>query len=54
MEVSDNWTPDKSEEARQVFGSEDETHPGVNYLMNIANPVYLGGSAARYRAAGSL
>ena len=43
LEVSDKWTPDKSEEARLVFGTEDEIHPGVNYLMNIAHPVYLGG-----------
>jgi len=43
MEVTDNWTPDKSEEARQVFGTTDALHPGVNYLMNIAHPVYLGG-----------
>jgi sulfate adenylyltransferase len=43
MEVTDNWTPDKSEEARQVFGTTDVMHPGVNYLMNIAHPVYLGG-----------
>jgi sulfate adenylyltransferase len=43
MDVADKWTPDKSREARLVFGSEDEKHPGVNYLRNIANPVYLGG-----------
>ncbi|MDH3976933.1 MAG: bifunctional sulfate adenylyltransferase/adenylylsulfate kinase [Gammaproteobacteria bacterium] len=43
MEVSDNWTPDKALEARHVFGSEDEKHPGVNHLLNIAHPVYLGG-----------
>ncbi len=43
MEVSDIWTPDKSREARKVFGSEDEVHPAVHYLMNIAGPVYLGG-----------
>jgi sulfate adenylyltransferase len=43
MEVADNWTPDKSREARLVFGTEDEIHPGVNYLMNTAHPVYLGG-----------
>jgi sulfate adenylyltransferase len=43
LDVADNWTPDKSEEARSVYGTEDEKHPGVNYLANIANPVYLGG-----------
>ena len=43
MDVTDNWTPDKSIEAREVFGTEDELHPAVNYLNNIAGPVYLGG-----------
>jgi sulfate adenylyltransferase len=43
LEVADIWTPDKAIEARGVFGSEDQTHPGVNYLMNHANPVYVGG-----------
>ena len=43
MEIADNWTPDKTEEARAVYGTEDEKHPGVNYLMNIAYPIYLGG-----------
>ncbi|MBT8442492.1 MAG: bifunctional sulfate adenylyltransferase/adenylylsulfate kinase [Gammaproteobacteria bacterium] len=43
MDVTDNWTPDKSVEAREVFGTQDELHPAVNYLNNIAGPVYLGG-----------
>ncbi len=43
LEVSDNWTPDKAREAKLVFGTEDLKHPAVNYLMNIAHPVYLGG-----------
>ncbi|MGI9342625.1 MAG: bifunctional sulfate adenylyltransferase/adenylylsulfate kinase [Gammaproteobacteria bacterium] len=43
MDVADNWTPDKAAEARNVFGTEDELHPAVNYLHNVAGPVYLGG-----------
>ncbi len=43
LEVSDNWTPDKASEAKLVFGTEDDKHPGVNYLQNIAHPAYLGG-----------
>ena len=43
MEVEEIWTPDKAAEARGVYGSEDEAHPGVHYLMNLANPVYVGG-----------
>jgi sulfate adenylyltransferase len=43
LEISDKWQPDKAREARLAFGSEDQLHPAVNYLMNIAGPVYLGG-----------
>ena len=43
MEVSDLWQPDKKREARRVYGSTDDTHPAVDYLMNNAGPVYLGG-----------
>ena len=41
--VTDNWTPNKSHEAAQVFGADDDAHPAVNYLHNTAGPVYLGG-----------
>jgi len=50
MAVTDNWTPDKAAEARQVFGTEDELHPAVNYLQHIAGPVYLGGKLAGVEA----
>jgi sulfate adenylyltransferase len=43
LEVEDVWTPDKAAEARGVFGTEDEAHPGVHYLMHHAHPVYVGG-----------
>jgi len=43
LEISDKYQPDKAREARLAFGSEDQLHPAVNYLMNIAGPVYLGG-----------
>jgi sulfate adenylyltransferase len=43
LAIADNWTPDKGEEARSVYATEDQKHPGVNHLMNIAHPVYLGG-----------
>ena len=43
MEVSDKWTPDKQSEARRVFGTTDDSHPGVDYLLHRAGPVYLGG-----------
>lgn len=43
LTVGDIWTPDKAKEAREIFGSEDEAHPAVHYLNNIAGPVYVGG-----------
>ena len=43
LEVGDIWTPDKKTEAKGVFGSNDEAHPAVHYLQNIAGPVYVGG-----------
>ncbi len=41
--VEDIWEPDLRREARVVFGTEDEMHPGVAHLLHISNPVYLGG-----------
>jgi sulfate adenylyltransferase len=43
MQVSDKWKPNKTLEAQAVFGSEDDSHPGVHYLQNEAGSVYLGG-----------
>ncbi len=44
MTVEDIWIPDKREEAGAVFSTEDSAHPGVDYLMNQAGEVYLGGT----------
>ncbi|TCO81087.1 sulfate adenylyltransferase [Plasticicumulans lactativorans] len=43
LEIGDIYTPDKAVEAQGVFGTTDDTHPGVAYLMHKAGPVYLGG-----------
>ncbi|HEX6929929.1 MAG TPA: sulfate adenylyltransferase, partial [Gammaproteobacteria bacterium] len=43
MEVSDNWEPDLRAEAVAVFGSDDDRHPTVSFLLNRSNPVYVGG-----------
>jgi sulfate adenylyltransferase len=43
MDVSSIYRPDKAAEAKAVFGTTDEKHPGVSYLMRRANEVYLGG-----------
>lgn len=43
LEVGDIWWPDKSDEARQVFGTTDDAHPGVFHLLHRTGPVYVGG-----------
>ncbi|HHW33860.1 MAG TPA: bifunctional sulfate adenylyltransferase/adenylylsulfate kinase [Paracoccus solventivorans] len=45
LSVTDRWTPDKKREAEKVFGNgaDDIAHPAINYLHNVAGPVYLGG-----------
>jgi sulfate adenylyltransferase len=43
MEVAEIWTPNKRSEAQRVYGTTDDSHPGVDYLLHRAGPVYLGG-----------
>lgn len=43
MKVYDIWMPDLREEATLVFGTLDDSHPGVHYLLHQSKPVYLGG-----------
>ena len=44
LHIEDIWKPDLKAEAKSVFGTVDETHPGVNYLLNFTNPVYVSGT----------
>lgn len=44
LTVSDVWEPDKEAEAVAVFGSTNEEHPAVDYLMNQAGTHYIGGT----------
>jgi sulfate adenylyltransferase len=43
LKVEDIWKPDKLEEANLVYGCEIDAHPGVDYLLNHSNDVYIGG-----------
>jgi sulfate adenylyltransferase len=43
MDVASIYRPDKAAEAKSVFGTTDEKHPGVSYLLRRSNEVYLGG-----------
>jgi sulfate adenylyltransferase len=44
LRVNDKWEPDRQKEAQQLFGTLDESHPGVNRVLNINHPVCLGGT----------
>ncbi|HWP61355.1 MAG TPA: bifunctional sulfate adenylyltransferase/adenylylsulfate kinase [Candidatus Paceibacterota bacterium] len=41
------YTPDRSHEAKKVYGTTDTFHPGVRYLMEETHPMYTGGSLER-------
>jgi sulfate adenylyltransferase len=43
LTVSDVWEVDKVAEASAVFGTTNEEHPAVGYLMNEAGTHYVGG-----------
>ncbi|MDG1224345.1 MAG: bifunctional sulfate adenylyltransferase/adenylylsulfate kinase, partial [Candidatus Marinimicrobia bacterium] len=43
LEVEDKWEPDLNKEAELIFGTEDLSHPGVDYLLNHSNNIYVGG-----------
>jgi sulfate adenylyltransferase len=43
LTVDDVYKPDRVNEAIKVFGSDDDTHPGVKYLLSTAKDYYVGG-----------
>ena len=43
MEVGEIWRPEKDEEARAVYGTHDQAHPGVSCLLHRTHPVYVSG-----------
>lgn len=43
LEVEDIWEPDKHAEVEQVYGSLNNEHPGIAYVLKKTNPVYVGG-----------
>jgi sulfate adenylyltransferase len=52
MEVASIYRPDREAEAKAVFGTTDEKHPGVSYLRRRSNEVYLGGKLRGVEAPG--
>jgi len=41
--INEKWSPDKQREAQNVFGSTDIAHPGVAYLFDHTNNIYVSG-----------
>ena len=44
MDVESRYTPDKKNEVKKVYGTEDMAHPGVRYVMNQMHSTYIGGT----------
>src|SRR5215469_10156014 len=43
VHVENVWQPDRTAEAKAVFGSTSAAHPGADYTINKSNPWYVGG-----------
>jgi len=43
LTVGEVWRPDREREAQQVFGTTEESHPGVFRLRHQSGPLYVGG-----------
>ena len=43
LHVEQVWQADRSDEAKQVFGTDNTEHPGTKYLLEQMNSYYVGG-----------
>lgn len=43
LSVAEVWRPDRAVEARSVYGTDDQEHPGVAHLLQKTHPVYISG-----------
>jgi sulfate adenylyltransferase len=43
LHVTEVWQPDRTEEARSVFGTTNPAHPGVGHVLERSNPNYVAG-----------
>jgi len=44
LTISEIYKPDRSLEAKSVFGTTSTDHPGVNYVLNQNKPYYISGT----------
>ena len=43
MDIEDIWPLDMEKEALAIYGTQDNSHPGVDYLYNKSEKFYIGG-----------
>jgi sulfate adenylyltransferase len=43
LHVEEVWQPNLDQEAEQVFGTRDRTHPGAAHVLERTNPFYISG-----------
>lgn len=43
MDIESRYEPDKDEEVKKIYGTDDMLHPGVRYVKNQMHDVYIGG-----------
>lgn len=43
MHIEDIWQADPQKEAEMIYGTNDTSHPGVDYLFNKSGQYYIGG-----------
>ena len=46
LEVGETWRPDRSEEARAVYGTDDDSHAGISHLFKRTHLVRVSGRVA--------
>ena len=44
MDIESRFAPDKQIEIGAVYGTKDELHPGVRYVLNQMHDMYIGGT----------
>ena len=43
VHVDEIWEPNRQSEVENVFGTADRKHPGVSYVLDRSNPIYVSG-----------
>ena len=54
MEIEDLWPIEKEREAEMVFGTQDRSHPRIQYLFEKVGQYYIGGKTRGAEPAAAL